>query len=124
VPRTDLAAEARARADHDRGLLEQAKDEAKSDQESRCKLDRSSRAWRNGRRAGFRSRWGNPWGFESPRSHTLLTRSFALHLLSPAWVGRSVVNVLSTGRAGSWSPSPRISLATVSAASASRPGST
>jgi catechol 2,3-dioxygenase-like lactoylglutathione lyase family enzyme len=23
-----------------------------------------------GRRAGFRSRWGNPWGFESPRSHT------------------------------------------------------
>ena len=36
--------------DHD--LLEQAtaelaKDEAKSDQEPRCKLDRSSRAWRN-----------------------------------------------------------------------------
>jgi hypothetical protein len=23
-----------------------------------------------GRRAGFRSRWGNPWGFESPRSHS------------------------------------------------------
>ena len=22
-----------------------------------------------GRRAGFRTRWGNPWGFESPRSH-------------------------------------------------------
>jgi hypothetical protein len=41
----------------------------------------SSRAWRNGRRAGFRSRWGNPWGFESPRSHTPLTRGFALHLL-------------------------------------------
>ena len=34
MPRTDLAAEARARAGHDRGLLEQAKDEAKSDQES------------------------------------------------------------------------------------------
>jgi hypothetical protein len=42
-----------------------------------------------GRRAGFRSRWGNPWGFESPRSHPLLTRSFALHLLSPAR-GRTV----------------------------------
>jgi catechol 2,3-dioxygenase-like lactoylglutathione lyase family enzyme len=34
-----------------------------------------------GRRAGFRSRWGNPWGFESPRSHTLPTRTSALHLL-------------------------------------------
>jgi len=44
------------------------------------KLERSSRAWRNGRRAGFRSRWGNPWGFESPRSHTRLARRFALHL--------------------------------------------
>jgi hypothetical protein len=26
----------------------------------------------------FRSRWGNPWGFESPRSHPLLTRRFAV----------------------------------------------
>jgi hypothetical protein len=34
MPRTDLAAEARARADLVLGLLEQAKDEAKSDQES------------------------------------------------------------------------------------------
>jgi hypothetical protein len=32
-------------------------------------------------RAQFRSRWGNPWGFESPRSHTLPTRAIALHLL-------------------------------------------
>ena len=38
----------------------------------------TSRAWRNGRRAGFRSRWGNPWGFESPRSHTPLTCAFAI----------------------------------------------
>src|SRR5215203_5674194 len=48
------------------------------------KLERSSRAWRNGRRAGFRSRCLRTWGFESPRSHTPLTRAFALHLLSPA----------------------------------------
>jgi hypothetical protein len=27
-----------------------------------------------GRRAGFRSRWGNPWGFESPRSHSPATQ--------------------------------------------------
>ena len=27
-----------------------------------------------GRRAGFRFLWGNPWGFESPLSHSLLCR--------------------------------------------------
>src|SRR5438270_5334748 len=26
-------------------------------------------AWRNGRRAGFRIQWGNPWRFESSRRH-------------------------------------------------------
>lgn len=27
------------------------------------------RSWRNGRRAGLRGRWGNPWRFESSRAH-------------------------------------------------------
>ena len=30
-----------------------------------------------GRRAGFRIQWGNPWGFESPLSHLLLTKQLA-----------------------------------------------
>src|SRR5437016_3051450 len=33
-----------------------------------------TREWRNGRRAGLRIPWGNPWGFESPLPHPLSTR--------------------------------------------------
>jgi hypothetical protein len=87
-------------------------------------LIQSRRAPANTPRGQFRSRWGNPWGFESPRSHTLPTRAFAFHLLSPTAALRPSVDGLSTGRVGSWSPSPRIRRATVSAAWASRPGST
>jgi hypothetical protein len=47
-------------------------------------------------RGQFRSRWGNPWGFESPLAHPL-TSGIALHLLSPLGAFRPV----STGRAGS-----------------------
>ena len=50
---------------------------------------RDLRAPANTPRRQFRSRCPRTWGFESPRSHTLLTRSFALHLLSPAR-GRTV----------------------------------
>ena len=32
-------------------------------------LWRDARAWRNGRRAGLRSPWRDPWGFESLRPH-------------------------------------------------------
>ena len=31
--------------------------------------DRLSREWRNGRRAGFRFRWGNSWRFKSSLAH-------------------------------------------------------
>ena len=41
----------------------------------RAASTRATREWRNGRRAGFRILWGNPWEFKSPLSHALTEMS-------------------------------------------------
>jgi uncharacterized protein YdhG (YjbR/CyaY superfamily) len=86
------------------------------------KLERSSRAWRNGRRAGFRSRWGNPWGFESPRSHTPTN----LRLCDPDGPAgrRQAAGCSRFAHEASPEPPPRMRRATWPAACSSRPGRT
>ena len=65
--------ENRARRVQDRAARAKAggAPEAKSDRAVVVSSTAACERGGTGRRAGFRSRWGNPWGFESPRSHTL-----------------------------------------------------
>jgi hypothetical protein len=54
-----------------------------------------------GRRAGFRFRWGNPWGFESPFSHRVM-RSLRGASSHPAAVGLGPENVPQLHPTGPW----------------------